>query len=239
MAHIGINPLVVGRNADVDLAVKKTVDVKLFNNGQDCAGSDCIFVHNSLSNEFIQKIRESLSMVKVGNYFDRDVRVGSLIEADQIMTASQFIQKHREKIIYGGQVDFLRQIVMPTVIYYPNYGSTNHAELFSPVFLIVEYNTEEQIASYFESANYQQYAMYVSLFGECEYIENKCHSITIRNKIIHEVERGNKEFGGNSSGESFIKIGKYSKSQPILVSREISTSKRLQMSLKENPHLIV
>ncbi len=235
----GINPLIVGRNADVDLAVKKTVDVKLFNNGQDCAGSDCIFVHNSLSNEFIQKIKELLSLVKIGDYFDRDVRVGSLVEADQIMITSQFIQKHREKIIYGGQVDFSRQIVMPTVIYYPNYGSTNHAELFSPVFLIVEYNTEEQIASYFESANYQQYAMYVSLFGECEYIENQCHSITLRNKIIHEVERGNKEFGGHSRGASFVRIGKYSKSQPILISREISTSKRLQMSLKENPHLIV
>ena len=53
----GHNPVIVAENADINEAVKKTVDLKSFNGGQDCAGPDAILVHASTSEEFIEKFQ--------------------------------------------------------------------------------------------------------------------------------------------------------------------------------------
>ena len=63
----GCNPIVASPDADLDLVVRKTVEAKLFNSGQDCAGPDAILVHRSIADRFIAMLKTQLSSTKVGN----------------------------------------------------------------------------------------------------------------------------------------------------------------------------
>jgi aldehyde dehydrogenase (NAD+) len=218
----GINPLVIAADADMEAAIAKTAKVKLFNSGQDCAAPDCIFVHASRSRELLDGLRERLAAVVVGRYDDPRVRVGPLIEIDQLSLAAKHLAENRENLVFGGVVDFLAGIVHPSIVFYPRFEKANSAELFSPVFFVTEYDSEAQLRSYFDSSQYRQNAMYVSLFGTSTTLAAQRHSIVLRDRIVNEVERGNLEYGGFSAGASFVQYGPDVKAQPILVSREVS-----------------
>jgi acyl-CoA reductase-like NAD-dependent aldehyde dehydrogenase len=218
----GVNPIVVGPDADLELAIAKTAHVKLFNSGQDCAAPDCVLVHASRSREFVAGLREVLARVEIGSYDAPEVRVGPLVEYDQLGLAAKQLAANCDNIVYGGQVDFKRGVVHPTLIFYPGFQKTNATELFSPVFFVTEYESEAQLEGYFQTPQYRENAMYVSLFGSSQVVESQRHSIVLRNTIVNETERGNLEYGGRSLGASFVQFGKEMRPQPILISREVS-----------------
>jgi len=217
----GVNPIVVGPDADLATAIAKTAHVKLFNGGQDCAAPDCIFVHTSRSRAFVEGLRAQLAEVKIGDYTDPGVRIGPLVEIEQLSHAAKHLAEHRANIVHGGRVEFLDGIVHPSVVFYPRFERTNATELFSPLFFVTEYETEEQLESYFATTQYRQNAMYVSLFGSSRAVTEQCHSIVLKDAIVNESERGNLEYGGYSTGASFVQHGKDIKAKPILVSREV------------------
>lgn len=218
----GVNPVIIGENPDLEKAIEKTCTVKLFNSGQDCAAPDCIFVHKSVSKDFVDGVVAELQKTKSGSYNDPDVRIGSLVEGEQLNVCTKQFQDHRDNIIMGGSVDFTTSTVFPTVIYYSDFEKMNFDEFFSPTFFIVEYEDETQLEEYFENPRYQNNAMYVSLFGESEVVANQTHSIIIKDDIINDVEQGNKEYGGYSIGASFVQVGNNIKAQPLLISRDLT-----------------
>jgi acyl-CoA reductase-like NAD-dependent aldehyde dehydrogenase len=219
----GINPVVIAEDADIASAVEMTARVKLFNSGQDCAAPDCIFVHASKSRELLEGLKTVLSDLRIGDYADPNVRVGPLLEAEHLVVVAKHLSDHRDAIAFGGRIDVMRGIVEPSVIFYPRFSRTNTTEFFSPVFFVTEYSLEKDLEQYFETPQYRQNAMYVSLFGSSRYLDEQRHSIVLRETIVNDAERGNVEFGGYSVGASFVQYGKELRAQPILVSREVST----------------
>lgn len=82
----GHNPLVITPSADIDLAVKKTLQVKLFNNGQDCAGPNIILAHSSIVDVYLTKLITNLAEVRCGtSYQDNNVIVGPLFESSSLL----------------------------------------------------------------------------------------------------------------------------------------------------------
>ncbi|MEM5777909.1 MAG: aldehyde dehydrogenase family protein, partial [Candidatus Aenigmatarchaeota archaeon] len=76
----GINPVVVNKNADINLATTKVLKARTFNSGQDCAGPDAILVHEEVYDRFINSLIKKIKKVKVGNYLDKEVRIGRLLK---------------------------------------------------------------------------------------------------------------------------------------------------------------
>ncbi len=220
----GVNPVVVGPGADVEIAAKKSVDVKIFNSGQDCAAADCILVHRSVSSDFIAAAAECLARIKVGDFADPDVRVGPLFENRQLLVAAEHLVKFSDQIVFGGNINFKDRIMQPTMVFVPGFESVNYKEFFSPLLHVVEYRDEADLQAYFEAQQYRYNAMYVTTFGTSSYVSSgQSHSIVLAGKTIHEHERGNFEYGGFSFGASFVQMGRTSVAQPILVSREIAS----------------
>lgn len=228
----GVNPIVVGPDADIQEAVEKTALVKLFNSGQDCAAPDSILVHASQSQRFIEELQETLGQVVIGSYENPRVRVGQLLEVEQLGLAAKQLSAHRSNIVFGGTVDFLDAVVHPTIVFYPKFQKTNATELFSPVFFITEYETEEQLEAYFSTPQYRENAMYVSLFGSSKTVESQDHTIVLKDCVINDVERGNLEYGGRSVGASFLQFKKNVRAQPLLISREVSAHIEWQEKLR-------
>lgn len=225
---VGHNPLVITPSADIELAVEKTLQVKLFNNGQDCAGPDIILVHNSIADAYLKSLLEKLSQVRCDtSYQDDDTVVGPLFESSSLLDAINLISNIRRKgatIVHGGQIDINHNIMYPCVVRVALRQLRNFAELYSPLFLVTEYDHDRELALYFDEpdACYQDKEMYISLFGESDYVAGVRGSIILKDRTIHDIERGTEEYGGYSPGASSVSYRGVHIPKPLLIPREIN-----------------
>lgn len=218
----GVNPVVVTDTADIMQAVHKTIEMRAFNSGQDCAGSDVIFVHQDIAEAFKEPLLEEIKKVPVGDYTDKSVRVGKIVKADQLPAVQAFIEAHAPSVLYGGTVDLEAGIVHPTVIMkrIEEISTLSATEFFSPVFYVVVYRDEGDLKEYFSRPSYSDNAMYVSLFGSPPSFEIP-NSIVLENKIVNDVERGNTPYGGYGPKANYVSYQGRTVSRPLLISYEI------------------
>lgn len=226
---VGHNPIVVTPSADIALAVKKTLQVKLFNNGQDCAGPDMILVHGAIADRYLEALCSEIAKVRCDiDYEDKDTLVGPLFETASLLNATRLVSEMRKKgaqIIHGGQFDLNHNVVYPCVVKMHLRQMQNYDELYSPIFAVAEYKYDQELALYFEDAGgrYQAEEMYISLFGESNYVATVRGSIILKNCVVHDVERGTQEYGGYGYGASSVSYRGFTMPKPILIPREIHT----------------
>lgn len=224
---VGHNPLVITPSADINSAVEKSLQVKLFNNGQDCAGPDIILVHSMVIDSYLESLLTKLSQVKCGSdYNDDNTRIGPLFETSSLLDNIKLILKMCQqgaKILYGGHIDLKHNIMHPCVMKGSIRQVQNFTELYCPLLLVIEYEQDQELATYFNDAGsrYQHNEMYISLFGESDYITKMCGSIILKDCTIHDIERGTEEYGGYGPGASQVSYQKISIPKPLLIPREI------------------
>lgn len=224
---VGHNPLVITPSADLDLAVAKTLQVKLFNNGQDCAGPDIILVHSSIVDTYQERLLAKLAQIRCDkDYTADDVVVGPLFEISSLLEVANLISEMRRQgaeIVSGGQIDLKHNLMYPCVVKASLRQLQNFTELYSPLFLVTEYEHDRELALYFNDPNtrYQEKEMYISLFGESEYVTGVQGSIILRDRTIHDIERATEEFGGYSPGASAVAYRGLRIPKPLLIPREI------------------
>lgn len=229
----GINPLVVLPSADIDLAVTKAIQVKAFNSGQDCAGPDAILVHSSLRQQFVDRLKEEASKIQVSsNYKDhQNIAVGPLMDPEGASRVGRFLDKFKDYIEFGGRVDYRESIVYPTILISKISEYSNYTELFSPLWFLHEFSTDEELESYFKDDKYINHCMYVSVFSRsADDIGDVGKSTMLHNQSILDVENGNSEYGGYGSMASSISFDKKTIAKPILISRDISEALRRRRS---------
>lgn len=224
---VGHNPLVVTPSADIDLAVEKSLQVKLFNNGQDCAGPDIILVHSLAIESYLEKLLAKLAPIRCAdNYFNDKVVIGPMFETSSLLGTAKLISDLQEQngtILHGGQFDLRNNIMYPCVMKISLQQIQNFTEIYSPLFLVTEYGDDQELALYFRDAGsqYQKNEMYVSLFGESNYVTGMRGSIVLRDCTIHDIERGTEEYGGYSPSASSVSYRGMTISKPLLIPREI------------------
>ncbi|GHM58500.1 MAG: hypothetical protein sL5_06390 [Candidatus Mesenet longicola] len=239
----GHNPVVVAEDADINKAVKDSIFVKFFNNGQDCAGPDSIFIHKKIADEFIEKFKNECSKLIVGKFSNKNTFIGLIHQKSELEKLEKIISDNKDNVIYGGKVDSDNLIVHPTIILSKITEKANFQETFGPIAFIVKYEEDEELKLYFQDENgrYQYNKMYVSLYGNSRYIRSNCDvmlfkgnastkngvGIVLSNQTIHDVEIGTKAYGGYSKGASAVifknSYGKiFSKALPILIPEVIT-----------------
>ncbi|MEX1063939.1 MAG: aldehyde dehydrogenase family protein [Candidatus Paceibacterota bacterium] len=215
----GINPIIVNMNANIALACDKTLKTRVFNSGQDCAGPDTILIHSEVFSRFVDCLNQKIKKIKVGGYADRKVRVGRLLKPIHLDTLERDMREGG--VVSGGNIDRENGIVYPTIICKPLSQYKNYREFFAPIFWISEFKNEEELKSYFNTKNYTDFAMYVSVFGDLPRFQIP-KSTVLRNEVVLDVERGNLEYGGYGDKANFVSYMGSRKIKPILISREIS-----------------
>jgi acyl-CoA reductase-like NAD-dependent aldehyde dehydrogenase len=74
----GKDPGYVMEDADLDAAVNTLIDGAMFNSGQCCCGSERIYVHESLFDQFVAKAVEIVKGYKLGNPLDQETTLGPM-----------------------------------------------------------------------------------------------------------------------------------------------------------------
>jgi succinate-semialdehyde dehydrogenase/glutarate-semialdehyde dehydrogenase len=159
----GHAPFIVFDDAPVDQVVSDLVSSKFRNNGQVCTSPNRIFVHESIIDEFTEKLVAAVKQVKVGNGLDEGVDAGPLIREDAIGKIKRQITDSVAKgatVATGG--DRITDgeyangyFFAPTVLT----GVTNkmdifYQETFGPVLPVISFTDTDEVIRMANDTNY-------------------------------------------------------------------------------------
>lgn len=148
----GNNCSIVSNKADMKLALKGVAFGSLATAGQRCTSTRRIVVHEQIYDEFLEKLKEIYTNVKIGNPREAGVLVGPLIDqeaVDTFLNAIQEAQKEGGILITGGErltVPGLENgyYVRPAIVEaHPDMPITKQ-ETFGPLLYVFKYKNIEE-----------------------------------------------------------------------------------------------
>lgn len=221
----GVNPFIVGETAKVDEAVKDLIKVRMYNTGQDCMGPDAIYVHESISEEFSEKLTSSLLSLKFGLNTDPESDYGKIHYTSTLETVAQYLNKNSEFIIHGGSIDYRNKVMEPTILSSSIKQKIEIDEFFSPIFNIIIYQNNEELKQNLQKGYFMERALGASVYGTNEdsliqYLEKK-HTVSV-NQTLFDIEDGNKPFGGFGPRANYVSYQNNLYIKPQLLSMILS-----------------
>jgi aldehyde dehydrogenase (NAD+) len=101
----GKNGLIVMNDADLVSAAKAVASGAFSTAGQRCASTSRIFVHEEVFDEFLKKLLDETSRMKIGPGSDPDTKVCPIINKRQFDSITAYIEgaKKDAKLFYGGR----------------------------------------------------------------------------------------------------------------------------------------
>ena len=144
----GNAPFIVFDDADLDEAVAGALTCKYRNSGQTCISANRILVQAPVYDEFVQRVVEGASALKVGSGLESDTRVGPLIEQQAIDKVERHVADALDRggeLLAGGE-HLGGLFYSPTVIAgVPPDAAMACEETFGPVAGIARFTSEDEV----------------------------------------------------------------------------------------------
>jgi succinate-semialdehyde dehydrogenase/glutarate-semialdehyde dehydrogenase len=162
----GSDPFVVLEDADLDSTVDWAVWGRMNNMGQSCVASKRFIVLETISEQFIERFREKLAVLKMGDPLDESTGVAPLCSAkaakdleDQI---NRSVAAGAQIVIGGKRPDPEGAFIEPTILMNVKRGMPAYdEELFGPVASVIVVPDE---ATAIEIANDTRYGLGGSVY---------------------------------------------------------------------------
>ncbi|MEE1799492.1 NAD-dependent succinate-semialdehyde dehydrogenase [Streptomyces sp. JV176] len=163
----GNAPLIVLPGADLDMAVEGAYIAKMRNGGSACTSANRFYVHDSLHDDFVEKLGNRLAAVVVGSGLDPANEVGALVslyERDKVAELVDTAVGEGARVAVGGTKSETGAFYAPTLLTDVRHGSTiNRSEIFGPVSAIVRFTEVDEAVSL---ANDSEAGLMAYVFGE-------------------------------------------------------------------------
>ncbi|GGI20342.1 NAD-dependent succinate-semialdehyde dehydrogenase [Oxalicibacterium faecigallinarum] len=147
----GHAPFIVFEDADLDAAVKGALASKYRNAGQTCVCTNRFYAHASIYDEFVRKLAEGATKIRVGNGFEQGVMQGPLIDDAAVTKVEQHVSDALAKgarLLTGGRVhpELGGRFYEPTVLADTQKGMTIMSEeTFGPVSAVTRFSSDEEV----------------------------------------------------------------------------------------------
>jgi succinate-semialdehyde dehydrogenase/glutarate-semialdehyde dehydrogenase len=145
----GNAPFLVFEDADLDAAVEGAMVAKMRNMGEACTAANRFLVHESVAEDFGQRLGARMSKLAIGRGQDEGIDVGPLIDAKAVESVHQLVTDavhDGATLVCGGTVpDGPGTFYPPTVLLgVPPEAQINAEEIFGPVAPITSFASEEE-----------------------------------------------------------------------------------------------
>jgi succinate-semialdehyde dehydrogenase/glutarate-semialdehyde dehydrogenase len=165
----GNAPFLVFEDADLDAAVEGALTAKLRNIGEACTAANRFHVHESIAEEFAQRMSARMSTLKLGRGTEPGVDVGPLIDDRQRTIVAELVADAIDRgaaLLCGGEPisgpAYPGYFFAPTVLAgVPAHARILSEEVFGPVAPVASFATEEQALT---AANSTQYGLVAYLY---------------------------------------------------------------------------
>ncbi len=164
----GKSPTIVFADADLDSAVEGVVDSIWFNQGQVCCAGSRLLVQEGIQARFLDKLRQRMATIRVGDPLDKSTDMGALIDPRQRERVERYVTLARADgaSIWQAVADMPAQgcFYPPTLI--TDIGSASVAvqeEIFGPVLVCMSFRTPAEAV---ELANNTVFGLAASIWSE-------------------------------------------------------------------------
>jgi lactaldehyde dehydrogenase len=169
----GNDPMVVLKDANIDKAVKGTINGAFLNAGQVCMGVKRIIIDDEIADEFCERLVSETEKLVMGDPLDSKTTLGTLISEKAAMQVEETVNNAVEsgaKILTGGVRDgaFYSATVIDNVT--PEMDLVER-ETFGPVAPIIRVNGVDEAI---EVANGTEYGLQAGVFTESYSDAMKC-----------------------------------------------------------------
>ncbi|XWN36418.1 MAG: aldehyde dehydrogenase family protein [Balneola sp.] len=148
----GNNAIIVSENADIEMAIRATVFGAVGTCGQRCTSTRRLIIHESVYDQFKDRLLSIYENVNIGNPLEPDTLVGPMIDqlaVDAMQNALKQVEKEGGKVIFGGEVlDRDGFYVRPAIAEAKNEFEIVQEETFAPILYLIKYKTIEEAMSY-------------------------------------------------------------------------------------------
>jgi succinate-semialdehyde dehydrogenase/glutarate-semialdehyde dehydrogenase len=146
----GNAPFIVFEDANIDEAVKGLVGAKLRNSGQVCISPNRIFVQDTIFEDFVTRVKDSVAKIEVDQGMREDFVVGPLVNQtgfDKVVALVAEARAAGAKIVAGGKPHAKGGLFYePTIITDLKDDSPLALnEIFGPVFAIYAFKDEAEV----------------------------------------------------------------------------------------------
>ena len=162
----GNAPYVVFDDADLDTAVDQAVVAKMRNIGESCVAANRFHVHESVADEFAERLATKLGNMKVGRGTEEGVQVGPLIDDEQRGKVADLVDDavgKGAKVLTGGErVGERGYFYAPTVLSgISDDAALLNEEIFGPVAPVKTFRTDDEAVA---AANASDYGLVAYVF---------------------------------------------------------------------------
>ena len=151
----GNNSIIISENADLDMSLIGAVFGAVGTAGQRCTSTRRLIIHESVYEQFKQKLVSAYKQIRIGDPLDENNHVGPLIDTDAVKLYLDSIEKCKAEggkfVIEGGKLEGEKYAsgcyVKPCVAEVENHYKIVQHETFAPILYLIKYKTlEEAIA---------------------------------------------------------------------------------------------
>ena len=190
----GNDAFIMLEDGDMDLAVKETIWGRLYNGGQVCCASKRFLIHNSRKQEFIDRMKEVIANLKIGDPSKDDTQMGPMINIHAAQVIEQQVNKTIEQgatLVCGGKREdaYFYPTILDNVT--KDMDIAKDMEVFGPVIPVIGFDSVDEAI---EIANQSSY-------GLCGCVITKDYSKGL--KIANRLECGGAVVNGSSFFRSF------------------------------------
>jgi len=135
-------------DADIDMSVDGAVYAAFYHQGQCCEGGTRLLVQEKIYDEFIEKLKNKISLMKTGDPMDKTSDCGPVVNKKQFDSVMNYIKIGKEEgaeILTGGKgTDTTGFYIEPTVfINVNNKMRISQEEIFGPVLVVIKFSDDD------------------------------------------------------------------------------------------------
>ncbi len=147
----GKNPVIVFSDADLDRALDAVVFMKYSLNGERCTSSSRLLLHRPVYSDFLQRLKERVAALKVGDPLDPSTEIGPLIHRNHMEKVLSYVKVgkniDRAKLLTGDDKPlqpngcYVRPVLFADV---QQEMRVAREEIFGPFLSVLPFDTEEE-----------------------------------------------------------------------------------------------
>jgi len=156
----GKSPIIVFEDADFERALDACVWGIFSFNGERCTANSRLFVHESIKDQFVARLKERVQNIIVGDPQDPQTEVGPLISKEHYNNVKNYLKIAEEEgaEVFSGHIPSEHgkgNFVAPTLLLnVHNKMRVAQEEIFGPVMCVMSFQTEEEVIEYANDVKY-------------------------------------------------------------------------------------
>ncbi len=168
----GKSPMIVCDDVDIEKAVTGAItSMRFTRQGQSCTAASRIFVHESLFEPFLERFKQKLQALKMGDPMDMETDIGAVISPEQHEKIKNYIQlgkEHQNAQAHEcsqlpSDPKFAKGLFVRPVIFtgLPNSHQICQEEIFGPVVALIPWKDFDDVL---RQANDSEYGLAATLW---------------------------------------------------------------------------